>query len=239
VTRLYQRQICLQGLTACFTGSVIPPLPRRPGDLRHVALHVTGEDIADDGTTTTPEQVIGALRRLSLYDCVRMIGRLEATLYISENRYSPQLHQELIDRLVAPVAPKLAERLAALLKRGQIPFFEQQLYHLARLAVLHADLREPDDFAEGRNAADFLFCAFGVTDSFDDLQHPESDDDVLSWALRQAAMARGRTRRSRWQTIDVYSAASGWGHSCRLTKLAPSPVEPGSLASEVRYLGGV
>lgn len=173
-------------------------LPRGPHDLKYVGVHVTGADIAADGSSTKPEQIVDVLAGLSVYDCIRMVGRLSVILHLGASRFSPQAQQALIDRAITPVAPELGRRLSALLTHGQIPFFEQQLYHAARLSILHADLREPDDFARGGGFGDFLFCLFGLTDSFADLDDPSDDDAVLSWALRQASMNHNVERLTLW-----------------------------------------
>jgi hypothetical protein len=166
-------------------------------DLSNVAVHVTGADLAG-GVATPREEVIDALGQLSVYDCVRMIGRMSAALYLSHGRYAQNVQQELIDRYAAP-APELQRRLMHLLRGGQIPFFEQQLYHLGRLSVLHADPRPPDGFGGGADVGQFLLCLFGSTDAFDeDLVDAADRDALLSWALRQTAINHNVERLILW-----------------------------------------
>jgi hypothetical protein len=164
--------------------------------LRRVRVHVTAADIFG-GEAITRAEVIERLSRLSVYDCIYAIGRISAVLHW-ESRLEAAVQRQLVDWIAAPV-PKLLAPLRAAIGRGQFAFFEQQLVHLARLALIHADLRLPDNFLEGRVVRDMLFCLFGVTDEFDDdIDDVRDPQERLSWVLRQAAMNRNQERLSLW-----------------------------------------
>ena len=168
----------------------------QPPELDVVRLHVTGADLA--GRPTSKEEVLEALGELSAWDCLRLVGRLSASLYLAESQLDRRLQRELIDKVTWP-APDLRQRLHHLLSRGRVPFFQQQLYHLARLAVLHASDREPDDFRNGEDLGKFFLGLFGVTDLFDaELGDKPNREQVLSWALRQAAINHDEERLTLW-----------------------------------------
>jgi hypothetical protein len=188
--------LCASSDSRCFTASMatIRP-PRGPHQLRSTALHVTGADIF--GQTISEDEVIGALAGVSVYDCLRLTSRLSIMLN-QGNRYSIELQGRMITDIIEPFSNSLTIKLRKLLTGGQVPFFEQQLYHLGRLAVLHADLRDGDDFGAGAKVGDFMTCLFGITDSFNDLEDPRDDGAVLSWALKQAAMNHNEERLTLW-----------------------------------------
>jgi hypothetical protein len=152
-----------------------------------------------DSKLPVPEsEVLDALSRISVYDCVWIVGQLSAYLVLTDGPSSQATQQKLID-YVAADAPDLRRRLHACLRRGQVAIFEQQLYHLNRLALLHADLRPADAFAEGRLASDFLLALFGVTDQFDnDLGSGPIKENILRFELRQTAMGHVEDRMTQW-----------------------------------------
>ena len=135
---------------------------------------------------------------MSVYDCLSVIGQLNVSLVLANERYSRAAQGKFIDYLAAD-SPELRRRLHICLQRGQIAIFEQQLYHLSRLALLHGDLRPPDGFAQGRVADLFLFVLFGVTDLFDnDLGSGPIKETMLRFELRQTAMGHDEERLIQW-----------------------------------------
>ena len=171
-----------------------------PPELRWAGTHVTSQDLSDSGSPTPLADILDALSRISVYDCLRAIGELNAFLTIAQHRHSILTQQEAIDR-VADDRPELHWRLTRLLNRGQIAIFERQLYHLARLALMHADLRPPDNFKDGDLVPNYLFALFGVTDQFGDDLGPEgsvTEDGILSFELRQTSIFHNETRLIQW-----------------------------------------
>ncbi|MGH2911800.1 MAG: hypothetical protein ACRDJ3_04920 [Solirubrobacteraceae bacterium] len=67
-------------------------------------------------------------------------------------------------------------------------FFEQQLVHLARLVILHADRRTQDDFDGGRLRDEWAKCLIGVNDLLDENLDVEDHDERLTWEIRQCAL---------------------------------------------------
>jgi hypothetical protein len=169
-----------------------------PPELRWMRVYVTGADLTESGIPTSADDVHEALRRLSVFDCLRMLGRLSANLLLASSSNSHETQQALIDAVASP-APELHRRLSELLAAGHIAFFPQQLYHLVRLSLIHGDRRPPDDFEEGRLASEFLLALFGVSDSFEgDLGDVRDADERLSWALRQTAINHSEERLTQW-----------------------------------------
>lgn len=67
-------------------------------------------------------------------------------------------------------------------------FFEQQLVHLARLVILHADPRPPDDFNSGAVYDEWVTCVITVNDQLDADLTVEDRDERLAWEIRQAQL---------------------------------------------------
>lgn len=173
-------------------------MARVPPELEWAGVHVTGADLNDAGAPVTESEVVDALGRISVYDCIWMLGQLSACLVLADERFSQATQRKLIDYLAAD-SPELRHRLHACLNRGQIAVFEQQLYHLSRLALLHADLRPADAFDNGEVASDFLLALFGVTDQFDhDLGIGPIKENIVRLELRQAAMGHNEERLTQW-----------------------------------------
>lgn len=173
-------------------------MPRNAPELGWVRLHATAAELTDDGVPPTEDEVLQALARLSVFDCLKVLGGLGAFLVTEQENYSSDKQQQLVDYYSSD-RPELHARLTRLLRRGRVIFFEQQIYHLARLAVLHADERPEDGFDEGRLAGDFLFALFGVTDLFEtDFGQGDPHDALLSFELRQTAMNHSEARIYQW-----------------------------------------
>jgi hypothetical protein len=104
----------------------------------------------------------------------------------SEPYFSKAVQRRLIADVTAP--GPLASALEKAMSRSvpTIVLSEQQLMHLARLVVLHADPRPHDDFGNSEELySEWLTCLFGVTDLLDAGLRVEDHDERLSWELRQ------------------------------------------------------
>lgn len=173
-------------------------MARVPPELEWAGVHVTGADLNNSGIPVTESEVLDALSQISVYDCAWIVGQLSAYLVLADERFSQATQQKLID-YVAAGFPDLRRRLHACLRRGQIAIFEQQLYHLNRLALLHADLRPADAFANGTLASVFLLALFGVTDQFDyDLGTGSFKENMLRFELSQTSMGHNEERLTQW-----------------------------------------
>ena len=67
-------------------------------------------------------------------------------------------------------------------------WFEQQLVHMARLVVLHADSRPPDEFDQRRLYPEWVTCVIAVTDLLDTDLQVEDHDARLAWEIRQCEL---------------------------------------------------
>jgi hypothetical protein len=173
-------------------------MPRHAPELAWVRLHATAAELTDGGVAPTEDEVLQALAQLSVFDCLKVLGGLGAFLVTEHDNYSSDRQQQLVDYYSSD-RPELHARLTSLLSRGRVIFFEQQIYHLARLAVLHADERPEDRFDEGRLAGVFLFALFGVSDLFEtDFGQGDFHDAFLSFELRQTAMNHSEVRIYQW-----------------------------------------
>ena len=86
-------------------------------------------------------ELIERLRLLSAADCMAVIAELSARIAVASNPYVPEVQRQLARRIGGQSG--LTEALDLLLKRGRatVVVCEQQLVHLARLVILHAELR--------------------------------------------------------------------------------------------------
>lgn len=168
-----------------------------PYQLRYSNVYVTADALGMD-RALTEDEVLALLKQLSVYDCMGMIGRLSTALHVG-NALSRDLQLRLAEWLTAS-NPDLHARLRGAIKKGQFAIFEQQLVHLARLALLHADPRPADGFTDER-AGNFLACLLSVPDL---LHEPQIDlrdpDQRLSWVLRHCGINRSDERLALWST---------------------------------------
>lgn len=173
-------------------------MARVPPELEWAGIHVTGAELNDSGRPVEESEIVDALAQISVYDCLSVVRQLSAALVLANERFSRATQQRFIDYLAAD-SPELRRRLTRALSRGQVVVFEQQLYHLSRLALLHGDLRPPDAFAQGRLGDHLLLALFGVTDLFDhDLGSGPIKENVLRLELRQTAMGHDEERLIQW-----------------------------------------
>ncbi len=86
---------------------------------------------------------------------------------------------------------QLGQALLQRLRDGSNPtkvFCEQQLVHLARLVILHADRRRRDDFGAGALREIWGTCLIGVTDLLDTGLNIEDDCERTAWEIRQCCL---------------------------------------------------
>lgn len=164
-----------------------------PPELRSVGTYLTYSDVlallGGEGEMSEAD-LIRRLGRLSGADCLNFLGFLSARLGSSGSpRHAAELQRELIGEVFGSDTD-FARILRAQLDRGEptVVFCEQQLVHLARLVVLHADPRPADDFAGGELYEEWLDCLLGVTDLLDLGLEIEDPDERVSWELRQCGL---------------------------------------------------
>jgi hypothetical protein len=169
------------------SGADVPP------ELRNCGTYLTYSDVlalhGGEGEMTEAD-LTQRLSRLSAADCLNFLGFLSARLGSSGGpRHVAELQRELIGEVFGSDSD-FARLLSAQLDRAEptVVFCEQQLVHLARLAVLHADSRPADDFADGKLYEEWLDCLLGVTDLLDLGLEIEDPDERISWELRQCGL---------------------------------------------------
>jgi hypothetical protein len=168
-------------------------MPKLPNVLRWASTYMTGEEIW--GKRVSPEEVSDALAALSVYDLLRIVGSLSVSLRVEPGSTSQETQAKLAG-FAASDDPDLVQRLQAGLNRGQILIFAQQLYHLARLAILEADRRPADGLRKGTLVAKFHRALFGVSDQMD--SDIGGDDDVISLELSLTAINHEEERLGQW-----------------------------------------
>lgn len=192
-----QRKLILPGpvrkAATTNSGLIVPvgppdsPDESLPGE-KYVTLFLTWEELGGD-----PIDEAGIARRLSemsAYDCLQALGRLSCMV-----QGGPLMSREkqllIMRRLGWPedLRSWIDTKLSDESDGTRVLFFPQQIVHLTRLAVLHADGRPPDDFAGGDLIGSFIECLLGVTDVFEEGDLDETDPkSVVPWILRQWAI---------------------------------------------------
>jgi hypothetical protein len=120
-----------------------------PVGLPHVGTYLTYSELTSRAPMSESE-IIGQLKKMSAADCLLALADLSVRLFASENwGLDRGLQLELVEHVIGdgPLGCALHERLDD--PRWSAIWFEQQLVHMARLVVLHADRRPPDEF-DGR-----------------------------------------------------------------------------------------
>jgi hypothetical protein len=171
------------GLLLPLSNSTVRPVER----FQHVGTYLTYRELTS-GSSMSERGVVERLARLSAADCMFVLALLGTRLFAGENRGDDKdLQHQLIELIVeGPLGSLLHEKLSD--PRWTAIFCEQQLVHLARLVVLHADRRPRDDFARGALYEDWVTCLIGVTDLLDADLVVEDRDARLSWEIRQAQL---------------------------------------------------
>jgi|GEM_PF-2623221 len=154
---------------------------------RYINTFVTHEELY--GERLNEEQISELLGSMSAYDCLAIIGRISCMIHTAP-RFDTERQLQILERF------GWQEGLREVVGRGlesdgqRLLFFPQQLVHLARLVVRHADLRPADNFAEGELIEDFATCILGVSDLLEegDLDDPHRLESVVPWITRQWAI---------------------------------------------------
>ncbi len=160
-----------------------PPAPGVPA----ADIYITGREVT--GNESSEPELTERLARLSAADCLLWIAHLQTRLF-AETR--PDESAEL-QRLLVQEALGGTQIGAAVLQQltktpGRRVFCEQQLVHLARLVITHADSRPRDEFAAGDLAEEWGCCLLEVNDLLDAGLDTSDEDELLSWEIRQCSL---------------------------------------------------
>lgn len=158
-----------------------------PPALNYTGVYLTYSDLAS--REMSEAELVERLSRLSADDCIAQIANLCTRLeHLPGSPVSPEVQRRLIQEVAGD--GDLAKAFEAALSEPAplIVFSEQQLLHLARLVMLHADSRPHDDFNGGHLYDEWVTCLVGVTDLLDAGLQVEDRDERLSWELRQCGL---------------------------------------------------
>jgi hypothetical protein len=161
-------------------------------DNRYVRTFVTYSELG--GEAADEEWITSRLQKMSTYDCLQLLGRLSCM--VDAAPLGDQLQQlRIMERLgwSAVVRDAASAILAGDGGAGRSMFFPQQLVHLARLAVIHADPRPMDDFAGGALHHDFTQCVLGVTELLAEDVRLDREEHVVSFILGRQRSTTDRT----------------------------------------------
>jgi len=86
-------------------------MPRAAPELGWIRLHVTAAELSDDGVPPSGDE---ALARLSVFDCLKVLGSLGAFLVTEPENHSLDRQQRLVDYYSSD-RPQLHSRLTRLL----------------------------------------------------------------------------------------------------------------------------
>ena len=154
-----------------------------PSALRNAAVYLTHRELTGDAVTQA--DLIELLRGLSVEDVIGQIAVL-ATRYTEHPTTDRAAQAAMLRRVAGPAG--LADALIGAIERGGddvVILHQQQLVHLARLALIHCDLRAHDDFRGAQGYLDFLTCLIGVNDVLEQGLEIEDPNERLAWELRQ------------------------------------------------------
>jgi hypothetical protein len=151
-----------------------------------VGTYLTYSELTDRAPMSESE-IIEHLGMMSAADCLLAIADLSVRLFAGENRGLDGQH-ELVTHVVGdgPLGRTLHERLDD--PRWSTIWFEQQLVHMARLVVLHADRRPPDEFDQRKLFPEWVTCLIAVSDLLDAGLEVEDHDARLAWEIRQSEL---------------------------------------------------
>ena len=169
-------------------GILIPVLTDQPAPtVPSAEIYVSNHDLGRP--PMREEKLVDCLGRLSASDCLIAIAHLSTRLFAQTRpEETLQLQRELAaqmlrdDELCEAVLDKLTNGITTTV------FFEQQLVHLARLVILHADRRPRDRFDDGALLLDWASCLVGVTDLLDAGLDVNNQQERLSWEIRQCSL---------------------------------------------------
>jgi hypothetical protein len=141
------------------------------------------------GEAVDEQWIVDRLERMSAYDCLDFLGRLSCMVDaapIADIRQQVRIMERL---QWSEVAIKTVEAALDAATYPRALFFPQQVVHLSRMVVLHADPRPPDGFVGGNLNKEFLDCVLGVTELLGEGEADlELEDNQVSWILRQTAI---------------------------------------------------
>ncbi len=171
------------GILVPATEARADPVPDLEATVYLSYLDLTG------GVALREPDIVERLRRLSAADCLWAIAHLSTRL-AAESRpsESARLQARLVQEIIGD--GQLGQALLQRLRDGSAStvFCEQQLVHLARLVVLHADRRPHDDFGDGALREEWGTCLIGVTDLLDADLDVEDPPQRLAWEIRQCCL---------------------------------------------------
>ena len=169
----------------------------------NVKVYLTYRDFT--GTPMPEPKLVDLLGQLSSADCLASLAHIGGRLYASAET-DEEVQRQLINELSGDSEP--GRRLQEMLKEppfGAV-FFEQQLVHLARLVIIHADLRPHDDF-DGRALYDeWMACVLGVTDLLEEGLDLTDPAERRAWEIRQSEINSNEDQLPLWALHhEVYS----------------------------------
>jgi hypothetical protein len=154
----------------------------------NVGTYITYRDLTGGKRQMDEAGVVDRLKLLSVQDCLAALAHISTRLFSATGpRSRRKTERELIEEIVGG---ELGARILAMLDdpRWSAAFCEQQLVHLARLALLNSDPRPHDDFSGGESYAEWITCLFGVTDLLDADLEIESREQRMGWEIRQCQL---------------------------------------------------
>ena len=169
-------------------GILIPLLDDQPAlTVPSAEVYVSNRDLGRP--RMLEEALVNRLGRLSATDCLVAIAHLSTRLFAQTRpQAAAQLQRELAEQMLGDgelgqaVLNKLAHGITTTV------FFEQQLVHLARLVILHADRRPRDEFDDGALLEDWASCLIGISDLLDAGLDVNYCEERLSWEIRQCSL---------------------------------------------------
>ena len=163
-------------------------LEAAPDEVPHVGTYLTYSELTRNAPMSEIE-IIDQLKKMSAADCLLALADIGVRLFAGENRgLHGGLQGQLIDHIVGdgPLGRTLHEKLDD--PRWSTIWFEQQLVHMARLVLVHADPRPPDEFDQRKLYPEWVTCVIAVTDLLDADLQVEDHDARLAWEIRQCEL---------------------------------------------------
>ena len=156
-----------------------------PAGLANVGTYLTYSELTGNEPLAESD-IVARLELMSAADCLLALAQLGTRLFAGGNRGDAQ--HELVEHVVGdgPLSHALHEKLND--TRWSAVFCEQQLVHLARLVILHADHRPPDEFDDHELYSEWVTCLIAVTDQLDADLKIEDRDERLAWEIRQSEL---------------------------------------------------
>jgi hypothetical protein len=149
--------------------------------------------------------IISRLQKMSAYDCLQALGRLSCMVQSAPIADANQ-QLRIMQRLGWPQVVRDSVEPILRSDGGRALFFPQQLVHLSRLAVLHADPRPMDNFEDHALVDDFIQCVLGVTELLaEDGVDLDIEANQVSWILRQTTINERSDSVAMWaRYYDIF-----------------------------------